>query len=70
MRTAAYVAIAVILSWTGLAIAQLWFQPVSSALFLKLTITAGLTLAASVVAGLIYREYGAEKSLRDQKYID
>lgn len=70
MKLTAYTSIFIVLGWTGLAIAQLWFQPISMELFVKLTITAALGLAAAFVAGVIFREYGNDKVMKDQKFID
>lgn len=70
MKTVAYLSIAVILAWTGLALCQLWLQPFSAELFFKLTISCGLGLVAIIVAALIYREYQGETDLKKDKYID
>lgn len=70
MKYASYLAIVLTLTWTVLAIAQLWLEPLDAETFIKITITFGLALVGSVVAAMIHREYVEEKALKKDKYLD
>lgn len=70
MKFASYLAIFLTVTWTALAILQLWFEPLDAATFIKITITFGLALVGSVIAAMIHREYVEEKSLKKDKYLD
>ncbi len=70
MKFAAYISIVIIVGWIGIALTQLWFQPLSASLFIKITVTCTLGLAGAVVVSLIRREYSNEKALKERKFID
>lgn len=62
--------IALLLSWTLLALVQLWFAPLSPELFIKLSITIGVLLVVGVIILLAIREYLADKRMKDDGFID
>ncbi|MFT4561072.1 MAG: hypothetical protein ACI9BW_000812 [Gammaproteobacteria bacterium] len=70
MKVAAYISIAIIVGWIGMALAQLWFQPMSASLFIKISVTCGLGLTGAVLVSLIRREYSNGKALKEGKFID
>lgn len=63
-------ALAVAVIWALVAIAQVWVQPVSADVFLKLTLTAAILIVIIVVVTLALKEYGSEKKMKDDGFID
>lgn len=70
MKTGFLTALCIAVAWALLAIAQLWIQPVSAQVFVKLSITAGILIAIILVVTLAVREYFSEKKMRDNGFID
>lgn len=70
MKTGFLAALGIAVAWALLAIAQIWIQPVSAQVFLKLSITAGILIAIIIVVTLAVREYFTEKKMRDNGFID
>ncbi|MEC4722567.1 hypothetical protein RY831_25705 [Noviherbaspirillum sp. CPCC 100848] len=70
MKTGFLAALGIAVAWALLAIAQIWIQPVSAQVFLKLSITAGILIAIIFVVTLAVREYFTEKKMRDNGFID
>jgi hypothetical protein len=56
--------------WVLLAISQLWFDVVSAEIFSKLTVTAGILVAAILVVTLGIREYLSEKEMKSKDFIN
>jgi hypothetical protein len=56
--------------WAVLAIVQLWLQPLSADVFLKVSITLGIVLAAIIVVTLVVKEYVSEQKLKKDGFID
>lgn len=63
-------ALAVAVIWSLIAIAQVWVQPLSADVFLKLTLTAAILVVIIVVVTLALKEYGTEKKMKDDGFID
>lgn len=70
MKLGVISALAVTVLWSLLALAQLWFAPLSADLFIRITVSAALIVAVIVVITLVVREYLSEKRLKDQGFID
>lgn len=70
MKTGLLTALGIAVAWALLAIAQIWIQPVSAQVFVKLSITAGILIAIILVVTLAVREYFTEKKMRDNGFID
>ena len=70
MKLGVISALAVTVLWSLLALAQLWFAPLSADLFLRITVSAALVVAVIVIITLVVREYLSEKRLKDQGFID
>jgi hypothetical protein len=56
--------------WVLLAISQLWFDVVSADIFFKLSLTAGILVAAILVVTLGIREYLSEKEMKSKDFIN
>ena len=70
MKSGVIACITLLLTWTLLALVQLWFSPLSPELFIKLSITVGVLLVVGVIVLLAIREYLADKRMRDDGFID
>ncbi len=57
-------------AWVVLALVQLWFVPLDAAVFIKISITAGLLFVIVLVLSLVLREYLADKKLKDSGHLD
>ncbi|MDM5271974.1 hypothetical protein PGH07_07270 [Sulfurovum sp. zt1-1] len=70
MKIASIISGVVFVLYAILLLAQLWANVVSWAVFVKLTITAGVVIIVTFGIAMLYREYVEEKSMKDDKYID
>jgi hypothetical protein len=70
MRTGAIICLLIFVAWVFMALLQLWFGILSSAMFWKLTITAGALFIVVLAIALVVREYIADKKLKEDGYID
>jgi len=63
-------ALAIAVAWALLAIAQLWAQPLSAGVFIKVSVTAGILVVLILIVTLAVREYLSEKKMKDDGFID
>lgn len=70
MRIGALICLLIFVAWVGMALLELWFGILSSAMFWKLTVTAGALFIVVLAISLVVREYTTEKKLKDDGYID
>ncbi|CAH1386658.1 hypothetical protein [Candidatus Nitrotoga sp. M5] len=56
--------------WALLALVQLWFQIISSDVFLKLSITAGVAVTIVLTVTLTIRECLTDKEMKSKGFID
>lgn len=53
-----------------LSLLQLWFEPFSAELFIKLLITLSVLFVVALAITLVVREYISEREMKKQGYID
>lgn len=70
MKLGVICALSIAVAWSLLAIAQLWVQPVSAEIFVKVSITAVILEAIILIVTLALREYLSERKLKEQGFID
>ncbi len=70
MKIASMISGVVFALFAILLLAQLWGEVVSWAIFMKLTITAGVIIIVTFGLAILYREYIEEKSMKEDKYLD
>lgn len=70
MRIGLFGALGLATLWSLLAIGQLWWSWFSTDNFLKLSLTLGILVGIILLVSLALREFGVEKRLKDQDYID
>ncbi|NWK75269.1 hypothetical protein HYG93_13550 [Acinetobacter sp. SwsAc6] len=70
MKYGVFSALIISVLWCILAIAQLWFSPLSSEIFTKVTISAGILVAIIVLSTIVIREFLTDQKLRKDGFID
>ncbi len=70
MKYGVVLGLLIFLAWSVLALAQLWFTPLTGEVFFKFSITAGVLLAVTIIVTLVVKEYLAEKKLKENGFID
>ena len=70
MKLGVISSLVIVVAWAALAIAQLWIQPLSAEVFLKISLTAGVLLGLTVLVSLVIREYLSEKKMKKDGFID
>lgn len=70
MKLASIITIGILVTWVVLAILDMWFDIMSWAVFIKLTVTLGLLAVVALIIAIAKREYIDEKDLKKDKYID
>lgn len=53
-----------------LAVVQMWFSPIESAIFWKIQFTLGAFFVMALIITLVTKEYLSEKEMKDKGYID
>ena len=70
MKTGVIIGLGLFVAWVLLALAQLWFTPLSAEVFVKLTVTAAVIETVVIIVTLVLREYRSEKELKSKGYLD
>lgn len=70
MKVGVIICLSISVLWAALAIVQLWFEPMSAEVFIKISITAGVITTVTLLVTLAIREYLSDKELKDKNYID
>lgn len=70
MKIGVIICLSTCVLWAALAIVQLWFEPMSAEVFIKISITAGVITTVTLLVTLAIREYLSNKVLKDKNYID
>jgi hypothetical protein len=70
LKTGVIIGLGLFIAWSLLALAQLWFAPLSAEVFVKLTVTAAVIETVVIIVTLVLREYRSEKELKSKGYID
>ncbi|HSC83325.1 MAG TPA: hypothetical protein VLC30_06865 [Pseudomonas sp.] len=70
MKAGVIIGLSLFVTWALLALLQLWFVPLSAALFIKLSLSAAVLEAVVLIVTLVLREYRAEKALKAKGFLD
>ena len=70
MRTGSIVCLSIFVLGALLALAQLWFAPMSAEVFSKVFITLCVLFVVVLGITLVRREYISDKNLKDSGFID
>ena len=53
-----------------MTMAMMWTDAIDGSMYIKLSITMGIVVVATILIALALREYGSEKKLKDHNYLD
>lgn len=70
MKYASLICIGLLVFWVLIAILDMWFDIIGTAVFIKLTVTLGLIMVVVLALALAKREYVDQAKLRKDKDID
>jgi len=70
MKIATIISTVLLVVWVLLTIAVMWTDAIDSSMYIKLSITMGIVVVATILIALALREYGTEKKLKDHNYLD
>ena len=70
MKIATILSTVLLALWVLLTMAVMWTDAIDSSMYIKLSITMGIVVLATILIALALREYGTEKKLKDHNYLD
>ena len=70
MKIATIISTVLLVMWVIMTMVMMWTDVLDSAIYIKLTITMGIVVVATILIALALREYGTEKKLKDHNYLD
>ncbi len=70
MKIATIISTVLLVIWVLLTMAMMWTDSIDGDIYIKLTITMGIVVVATILIALALREYGTEKKLKDHNYLD
>ncbi len=70
MKIATIISIVLLVIWVALTITVMWTDALDSSIYIKLSITLGVVVVATILIALSMREYGTEKKLKEHNYLD
>ena len=70
MRTGSIICLIIFIFGAFLALIQLWFSPIDSAIFSKLIVTLGVIFVVVLGITLVRNEYISNKEMKDDGFID
>ena len=70
MKIASMISSVLLVVWVILTMVMMWTDELDSAIYVKLSITMGIIVVASILIALAVKEYGSEKKLKDHNYLD
>jgi len=70
MKIAMIISTVLLVIWVLLTMGVMWTDAIDSSMYIKLSITMGILIVATILIALALREYGTEKKLKDHNYLD
>lgn len=70
MKIATIISSVLLVIWVILTMVKMWSEVLDSTLYIKLSITMGIIVVATILIALALKEYGSEKKLKDHNYLD
>jgi len=70
MKIATIISTVLLVIWVIMTMVMMWTEALNSEMYIKLTITMGIVVVATILIALALREYGTEKKLKDHNYLD
>jgi len=70
MKIATIVSSVLLVLWVILTMVVMWTDALDSSMYVKLSVTMGIVVVATILIAIALREYGTEKKLKDHNYLD
>lgn len=70
MKIATIISTILLVIWVILTMVVMWTDEIDTTLYIKLSISMGILVVATILIALALREYGSEKKLKDHNYLD
>ena len=70
MKIATIISTILLVIWVILTMVVMWTDELETTLYIKLSISMGIIVVATILIALALREYGSEKKLKDHNYLD
>ncbi|WP_373031581.1 hypothetical protein [Sulfurovum sp.] len=70
MKIATIISTILLVIWVILTMVVMWTDEIDTTLYIKLSVSMGILVVATILIALALREYGSEKKLKDHNYLD
>ena len=70
MKIATIISTVLLVIWVIMTMAMMWTDAIDGSMYVKLSITMGIVVVATILIALALKEYGSEKKLKDHNYLD
>ncbi|MCO4844741.1 MAG: hypothetical protein KC427_01830 [Sulfurovum sp.] len=70
MKIASIISSVLLVVWVILTMVMMWTDVLDSTIYVKVSITLGIIVVATILIALAIKEYGSEKKLKDHNYLD
>ena len=70
MKIATIISTVLLVIWVIMTMLMMWTDAIDGSMYVKLSITMGIVVVATILIALALREYGTEKKLKDHNYLD
>jgi hypothetical protein len=70
MKMATIISTILLVIWVILTIVVMWTDELDTTIYVKLSVTMGIIVVATILIALAIKEYGSEKKLKDHNYLD
>ena len=70
MKIATIISTILLVIWVILTMVVMWTDELDTTLYIKLSVSMGIVVVATILIALALREYGSEKKLKDHNYLD
>jgi uncharacterized membrane protein len=70
MKIATIISTILLVIWVILTMVVMWTDELDTTIYVKLSVTMGIIVVATILIALAIKEYGSEKKLKDHNYLD
>ena len=70
MKAATIISTILLVIWVILTMVMMWTDALDGSMYVKLSVTMGIVVVATILIALALKEYGTEKKLKDHNYLD
>ena len=70
MKIATIISTILLVIWVILTMVVMWTDELDSTLYIKISVSLGIVVVATILIALALKEYGSEKKLKDHNYLD